>query len=161
MKKILILLFLVMSPLVYSQIPKVNNGTYPGDNSGEKLFYAFAKVNRAIDSLNNIIRKMYSGTMTLNAVQIGGSGTARLDSITSDGSGLKFFSNGNPVPTYIPSGNTIHIASVPTIAKVVPSSGDTSVYPIPERIGIIYIDSTGHHVYVSAKSGRNGWIKFF
>ena len=98
-----------------------------------------------------------TGLTKMQRLQIGGLAAAIIDSITNDGSGLKFYSNGQPVSMYIPAGNGISISAIKTIPKLVPSSGDTSNYPIPERGGIIYIDSTGGNSYLSLKQGRNNW----
>lgn len=103
----------------------------------------------------------FTGVTTLDRLRIGGLLNAIIDSITNDGSGLKFYSNGSPLAIFTPAGNGISISLIKTIAHVIPSSGDTSNYPIPGMPGMVYIDTTGGHEYHSNKSTRNGWIKIY
>lgn len=162
MKKYLFFSLLTISSLIYGQdLPRIYQGIIPNDKKGDNLYITGGKINKSIDSLNAILNLIHHGIFKLNALQIGGNIKAILDSATNDGSGLKFYSNGSPVPIYIPSGNTMSISAIKSIPKFVNSSGDTSVYPIPERGGIFYNDSTGNHLYFSKKQGRGNWIKIY
>jgi hypothetical protein len=161
MKKLFVLLFFINTAVYSQNNPRVNVGSYAGDGTGDVIRNAFIKTNQTIDSTNALLDRIHNGIFGAKALKIGGTNNATIDSIDNDGSGLRFYSNGSPMPVYTPSGNGISISSIKTIAKVVPSAGDTSYFPVPDRCGMIYIDSTGGHVYISKKSGRNNWVKIF
>jgi hypothetical protein len=54
--------------------------------------------------------------------------------------------------------NTINIRDITFLPTVISAAGDTSSYPIPGKIGNIYINTSNGKVYVSVKAIRhNGW----
>jgi hypothetical protein len=161
MKKYLFIILLAVSSLAYGQnLPHIFVGTNPNDGTGDNLRTTGLKLNQLVDSANALLYRIHQGLFMLNALKVGGStGSARIDSITNDGSGIKMYSNGSQIPYAIPSSNVIHLSTYPYIAHVIPSSGDTSNYPIPGMPGMVYIDSTAQNSYLSTGSARNSWMK--
>lgn len=45
-----------------------------------------------------------------------------------------------------------------TVPLIYSAAGDTSNYPIPDKIGDIFIDTSASKVYVSKTAARNGWL---
>lgn len=60
MKNILILFILLCPVWGFSQLDTVNTGSYPGAGDGDKGYYAFSKVNAAINRLNSLTGTMDS-----------------------------------------------------------------------------------------------------
>jgi len=58
----------------------------------------------------------------------------------------------------IPAGSQINASAVPTIPIIYSGAGDTSLYPVPGKIGNIYINTSGSKVYVSKSAVRGGWL---
>jgi hypothetical protein len=55
---------------------------------------------------------------------------------------------------------TLDISAVSTVPVISSAAGDTSLAPIPGKVGNIYINTTGGNVYISIKAVRhNGWVK--
>jgi hypothetical protein len=99
------------------------------------------------------------GLTDINSLRIGGTNSAVLNSITYDSAGVIIKVNGSPIQTYIPPENRQSVSTYKYIAHVIPSSGDTSNYPVPGMPGMVYIDSTGSNSYLSTGSARNKWMK--
>jgi hypothetical protein len=159
MKKYFILILLILSPVIYSQLPRLNTGTNINDGTGDNLWITGHKLNQTIDSLNNIINRIYSGTFSFNNIRVGGDSSAVINKITQDSAGIMLYSNGSPVPSYIPPGNRISISKIPTIPALHYNSGDTSLYPIPDKIGDGYLDTNAKKEYRAFSASRGGWVK--
>lgn len=99
-------------------------------NVGTNLATAFPIVNLALDQLNRI----------------------GVDRIVATAEEMNILHNGQ-------GPNSISISSIPTIPTINYAAGDTSNYPVPGKIGDIYIDTSGAKVYMSKSAARNGWLK--
>ena len=134
--------------------------TTPAITLGNTLITATGTDINGASSKAPINNSSLTGLTDVNALRVGGTSSAVLNSITYDSAGIIIKVNGSPIQTYIPPENRQSISKYPYIAHVISSSGDTSNYPIPGMPGVIYVDTTGGNVYISIKSIRhNGWVK--
>lgn len=100
MKKLIIPL-LFFSLTATAQLSKVSVGTTAGDGTGDPLRTAFQKLNLGIDTINahsvQIPLKApkanptFTGVAVLNSMRVGGLGKVLIDSISSDGSNIRFW----------------------------------------------------------------------
>jgi hypothetical protein len=129
MKKILLLGFLFISLAGFSQLPTVNIGVYANDHTGDPLRTAFIKLNEAIDELNRI-------------------GVTR-DLTTPEERNIL---HNWPI-------NTVNIRDITTIPTIYTAVGDTSNYPVPNKLGDFFFDTADSSSYYSISAARGGWIK--
>lgn len=118
MKKLIIFFFLFLSSSAFAQLDTINNGSAPGDGNGEKLFYAFQKVNKAIKMID--------------------SNSARLDTISIDSvaySDTSNYSNYSDTSTWFLSGNYTDLVNIP--ATFTPESHTQDISTINSLTGTL------------------------
>ena len=108
MKKLLILFFLIISIASYGQLTLINVGTSANDHTGDPLRTAFIKVNLGLTQTNTntaaislrapITNASMLGLTKLTALKVGntkpGSTVVQIDSITTSGGNIYFYSGG-------------------------------------------------------------------
>ena len=137
MKKILILFFIILISTscvthksLTRSIPNLNLGTGPNTGTGESLNSFANKVQLLINEANRL--GLTEDLTTANERNI----LHNLDT------------------------KVISISEVTTVPTIYSAAGDTSNYPVPGKVGNLYIDTSAGDVYVSIKAIRHdGWIK--
>lgn len=92
---------------------------------------------------------------TLNGYALSGNIT-----LTKSDVGLSNVTNESKTTMFAtpPAGSVVDIGTITTIPTIYTGAGDTSLYPIPGKIGNIYINTSGNKVYVSKSAVRGGWL---
>jgi hypothetical protein len=130
MKKIPIFILLVFSLNSFGQLTFVNVGASANSGTGDPLRTAFIKINLALAELNRI----------------------GIQSIMTTPEELNILHNLDL--------NTKSASTIETIPTIYSAAGDTSNYPVPGKIGNIFINTSDGDVYVSIKAIRHdGWVK--
>lgn len=92
-----------------------------------------------------------SGDLTI----VGGASFAA-DSLTVDSLGYSIYNDGEAIPPNIPDGYTDDPTDL--FPEIHAFAGDTSNYPVPDKIGDLFIDTSASKVYVSVSTSRGGWV---
>ena len=108
-------------------IPSISTGTGPNTGTGESLYSAFTKLRQLVDEWN---AHGYSDVL-------------------ASASDLNVLYNIDH--TLKPIGD---ITTIPTIYS---AASDTSGYPVPGKIGNIYLNTSAGKVYISVSAARGGW----
>lgn len=159
----------------------VNVGTTANDGTGDPLRTAFLKLNafirhantigwdnvtaqdilnmrHIVDSLNIHVDVNDTASMLLHYAllsEIGAAANVDLDSITVSGLYSYLFDGADTSTAYVPLDMRDDAATIfPTIQS---EGGDTASYPVPDKIGDIYVDVASGKIYMSVASSRGGW----
>jgi len=91
-------------------------------------------------------------------IVITGSGafTIEADSILVDSIKYSVYKDGEIIPPDIPDGYTDDPYDL--FPEIHAFAGDTSNYPVPDKIGNLFINTSASKVYVSVSTSRGGWV---
>ncbi len=111
-----------------------------------------------VDSLNIHLDINDTASMLLHYAllsEIGAAANVDLDSITVSGLYSYLFDGADTSTAYTPLDMRDDAATLfPTIQS---EGGDTASYPVPDKIGDIYVNVATGKVYISVTSSRGGW----
>lgn len=88
-----------------------------------------------------------------------GSGTAagfKVDSLTNLSGEAAAYAGGEALPPHIPDAYTDDPYDL--FPEIHAFAGDTSNYPVPDKIGDLFVNTATSKVYVSVSTSRGGWV---
>lgn len=82
--------------------------------------------------------------------------TIEADSILADSTKYSVYKDGEIIPPDIPDGYTDDPTDL--FPEIHAFAGDTANYPVPDKIGDLFINTATSKVYVSVSTSRGGWV---
>jgi len=130
----------------------VNIGTTANDGTGDPIRTGFRKLNIFINHANTI---GWDNLTAQDILNLRHAANIDLDSITVSGIYSYLFDGADTSTAYVPLDMRDDAATLfPTIQS---EGGDTASYPVPDKIGDIYVNVATGKVYISVTSSRGGW----
>lgn len=118
-----------------------------------------SNIQQALDGKISNYNAAFTGITSVEALQIGtSSDKITIQGVTDVGQGYTFTKDGAELAPKIPEENQVNINDIPTVPTIHYAAGDTSNYPIPGKIGNIFINTTAGKVYISKAVTRGGWV---
>lgn len=101
-----------------------------------------------LEVTNDIIGDITGNAETVSSVEV--------DSIVHDGDYYDVYSGGEAMAPNIPDGYADDPYDL--FPEIHAFAGDTSNYPVPDKIGNLFINTATSKVYVSVSTSRGGWV---
>jgi len=130
----------------------VNIGTTANDGTGDPIRTGFRKLNIFINHANTI---GWDNLTAQDILNLRHAANIDLDSIKVSGIYSYLFDGADTSTAYVPLDMRDDAATLFT--QPISFAGDTSLYPVPDKVGDLYINSVTGIAYLSVYAVRGGW----
>lgn len=107
---------------------------------------------RTVDSTGNAA----GNYVTRRALRDSIEARVELDSVRNLTGEAAFYDTGSAIPPHIPDEYTDNPYEI--FPEIHAFPGDTANFPVPSKVGDIFINTSASKVYVSVKNTRGGWV---